>query len=250
MVEWASGPWTPRVEVFPMTTVPHPAPGLTTAAAPARTRLQSVLLACGLASSVLWPLAAETLAALLYDGYDSRSQTISELSAIGAPTRALMTVEGALYSALLVAFGIGVWRAAVGNRPLRVTGALLFAYGAMGPMWYPFPISARADIEPNAPMGLTDVMHIVLGAADTVLMLSMLGFGAVALGRRFRVYSLLTLAAVVGFGALTFGSVPQMAAGEPTPWLGVVERIYLGAFLLWVAVLSVTLLRSGGRARG
>lgn len=250
MVEWASGPWTPRVEVFPMTTVPHPAPGLTTAAAPARTRLQSVLLACGLASSVLWPLAAETLAALLYDGYDSRSQTISELTSLGAPTRPLMVVEGALYSALLVAFGIGVWRSGTGNRPLRVTGALLFAYGAMGPLWYPFPISARADIEPNAPMGLTDVMHIVLGAADTVLMLSMLGFGAVALGRRFRVYSLLTLAAVVGFGALTFGSVPQMAAGEPTPWLGVVERIYLGAFLLWVAVLSVILLRSSRVARG
>ena len=227
-----------------MTTVPHPASGPTTRSTPSRNRWQQVLLSCGLVSSVLWPLTAETLAALLYDDYDSRSQTVSELSAIGAPTRALLTVEGALSCALLVAFGIGVWRAAMGNRPLRVTGALLFTYGAMGPLWYPFPISARADIVPNTPMGLTDVMHIVLGAADTVLMLSMLGFGAMALGRRFRVYSLLTLATVVGFGALTFGSIPQVAAAEPTPWLGVIERIYLGAFLLWVAVLSVALLRS------
>lgn len=120
----------------------------------------------------------------------------------------------------------------------------------MGPLWYPFPVSAREDIEPNAPMGPTDVMHILLGAADTVLMLSMLGFGAMALGRLFQVYSLLTLAAVVDFGALTFGSVPQVAAGEPTLSLGVVERIHLGAFLLWVAVLSVILLRSGRVARG
>ena len=117
----------------------------------------------------------------------------------------------------------------------------------MGPLWYPFPVSAREDIGPNPPMGSTDVMHILLGAADTVLML---GFGAMALGRLFQVYSLLTLAAVVDFGALTFGSVPQVAAGEPTLWLGVVERIYLGAFLLWVAVLSVILLRSGRVARG
>ena len=105
------------------------------------------------------------------------------------PTRPLMMVEGALYSALLVAFGIGVWRS--GDRQpsaARHRGTLL-AYGAMGPLWYPFPVSAREDIEPNAPMGPTDVMHILLGAADTVLMLSMLGFGAMALGRLFQVYS-------------------------------------------------------------
>ena len=109
-------------------------------------------------------------------------------------------------------------------------------------MWYPFPMTARGDIGPTT--ALTDVMHIVLGVVDTVLMLSILGFGAAALGRHFRIYSLLTVAAVLAGGASTFAFVPRVAAGASTPWLGVLERTYLGAFLLWVAVLAIALLRS------
>ncbi len=179
---------------------------------------------------------------MLWPAYSSFSQTISELTSVGAPTRPPMLVEGALYSALLVAFGIGVWQSAPGNRALRVTGALLLAYGAVGPLWYPFPMTARGDI--GRTTALTDVMHIVLGVVDTVLMLSILGFGAAALGRHFRTYSLLTVAVVLAGGASTFAFVPRVAAGASTPWLGVLERTYIGAFLLWVAVLAATLLRA------
>jgi hypothetical protein len=94
---------------------------------------------------------------------------------------------------------------------------------------------------------VTDVMHVVLGVVDSLLFLSILAVGAAALGQRFRIYSIVTLATVGVFGVLTFSYVPRIAAGQPTPWLGVVERIELGAFLLWVAVLAVVLLR-GTRA--
>ena len=94
-----------------------------------------VLLACGIVSSLLWPVSSEALAAWLYDGYSSFSQTVSELTSIGSPTRPLMLVEGFIYSALLVAFGIGVRQSARDNRPLRVTGALLVVYCALGPLW-------------------------------------------------------------------------------------------------------------------
>lgn len=33
------------------------------------------------------------------------------------------------------------------------------------------------------------------------------------------------------------------AAGQLTPWLGVAERINIGAYLLWVTVLAAILLR-------
>ncbi|HLN76668.1 MAG TPA: hypothetical protein VK204_06445, partial [Nocardioidaceae bacterium] len=58
--------------------------------------------------------------------------------------------------------------------------------GALGPLWYPFPMTARGQIEPATKMALADLMHITLGAIDTLLMLSILGFGAAALGKRFR----------------------------------------------------------------
>jgi hypothetical protein len=178
---------------------------------------------------------------MLYDGYSPVDQAVSELTSIGAPTRTPMIVEGFLYSALLVAFGIGVWLSAKGNQALRVTGGLLTAYGAMGPLWYPFPMTARGQI--GTTTGLTDVMHLILGAVDVLFFVSITGFGAAAFGRRFRLYSILTLATVLVFGALTSMYVPRVAAGEPTPWLGVVERIMLGAFLLSVVVLAIILWR-------
>lgn len=205
-------------------------------------RRNALLLSCGIVSSLLWPVSSEVLAALLYPAYNPLSQAVSELTSIGAPTRPLMLVEGFIYSALLVAFGIGVLRSARGNRALRATGVLLVVYGAVGPLWYPFPMTARDKIGTTS--AATDVMHVVLGVVDSLLFLSILAVGAAALGRRFRIYSIVTLATVAVFGVLTFSTVPRIAAAQPTPWLGVVERIELGAFLLWVAVLAVVLLRA------
>ncbi|MCX6499492.1 MAG: DUF998 domain-containing protein [Arthrobacter sp.] len=202
-----------------------------------------MLLVCGALSSLLWPLTSEALAAGLYRGYSSFSQTISELTSIGAPTRMPLIAEGFLYEALIIAFGVGVWQSAQGKRALHVTGGLLIAYGAIGPLWLPFPMTARTDITPMATAAITDVMHIILGAVDAVLYLAILGFGSVAFGKGFRFYSILTLAVVLTFGAWTNSFVRLVAAGEPTPWLGVVERIMIGAFLLWVVVLAVLLLR-------
>lgn len=208
------------------------------------------LLSCGIASSLLWPISAEALTAALYPGYDSFSQTISELTSIGAPTREALIIEGFFYEALVVAFGIGVWKSASGqpgaqvNTPLRVTGALLVAYGAVGPLWLPFPMTARQNITAAAPFAFTDTMHIVLGAVDALLYLTTLAFGAAALGKGFRIYSILTLAVVLVFGAWTNSFVPLVAAGAPTPWLGVIERTMIGSFLLWVVVLAIKLMRA------
>jgi hypothetical protein len=53
-----------------------------------------------------------------------------------------------------------------------------------------------------------------------------------------------TLALLVAFGALTGLDGPRIAANLPTPWVGVWERINIGAFLFWVVVLAVALLRA------
>jgi hypothetical protein len=201
-----------------------------------------VLLACGVASSAVYGVAHDVLAAMLYPGYSPFSQAVSELSSIGAPTRAAVSVVSLMSDLLLIAFGIGVWQSAKGNRPLRVTGGLLIAYGATWPLWLPFPITPRGESD-TTPAG-----HIILGAVMVLLMLSAIGFGAAALGKGFRLYSLVTLAAVLVFGALNFVYVDRVAAAEPTPWLGVVERITIGVWLLWVAVLAVVMLRAQGRA--
>jgi hypothetical protein len=52
---------------------------------------------------------------------------------------------------------------------------------------------------------------------------------------------------IVLFWGLSFLYAPRLGVGEPTPWLGVIERIALGVWLLWLAVLAIVVMR-GPRA--
>ena len=204
--------------------------------------LRKILLACGILSSLFY-VAITILTASRYEGYSSASQTISELSAIGAPTRPLWVLLGAVYSLLVTAFGWGVWRSASRNRPLRVAGGLIMAgFAVTGLAWPLAPMHVREVLAAGGGT-LSDTMHIVLSMVTVVLMSLAIGFGAAALGKRFRLYSIKTMVILVGFGVLTGLDSPRISANLPTPWIGVWERISIGAFLLWIVVLAVTLLR-------
>jgi hypothetical protein len=45
------------------------------------------------------------------------------------------------------------------------------------------------------------------------------------------------------FGVLASLQAGKMQANEPTPWMGIEERINIYATMLWVAVLAIGLLR-------
>jgi hypothetical protein len=193
---------------------------------------QRILLACGALSTLLYAVMNVVVPAQ-WEGYDPASQVISELSAIGAPTRSLWLALCVPYSLLVTAFGCGVWRSSRGNRPLRVVGALLIAYGVTGFVWPFFPMHLR-----GAAPGLTDSMHIVLSGATCLLYLLALGFGAAAFGQRFRLYSIATGIVLIATGVLTGLDGARLAANLPTPWIGVWERLSIGAAMLWIAVLA------------
>jgi hypothetical protein len=48
---------------------------------------------------------------------------------------------------------------------------------------------------------------------------------------------------------MTSLDAPNVAENLPTHWIGVWERVNIGVFLLWVAVLSICLMRLEGDAR-
>jgi pimeloyl-ACP methyl ester carboxylesterase len=180
--------------------------------------------------------------AMHWDGYSSASQTVSELSAIGAPTRSLWAPLGALYTVLVTAFGWGVWKSAGGNRAIRQVGRLVAMYGALGLVWPLAPMHLRETLAAGGGT-FSDTLHIALGAITVVLMLSAMAIGARALGTRFRVYSITSLAVLAIFAALTFRDAPGLSQNVPTPWIGVWERTNIGVFLLWVVVLAIALWR-------
>jgi hypothetical protein len=196
------------------------------------------MLACGPLSSLLY-IATDLIGGARYEGYSFNSQTISELMAVGAPSKALVDPLFLIYNALVLAFGVGIFRDA-GGRALRVTGALLIVYGALGftgPTLFPL----------QAPRGLStladDLPHIVLTGVLVVVLLLAFAFGAVAFGRGFRTYSIVTLAIVIASGALTGAYGVRLAAGEATPGLGIVERLDVYACLLWIAMLGMASFR-------
>lgn len=199
------------------------------------------LLVCGILSSLLY-VAMTIFVAMQWEAYRSASQTISELSAIGAPTRSLWAVPGAIYTVLVTAFGWGVWKSAGRSRGLRIAGGLIVAYGSLGVLWPFAPMHLRETLAAGGGT-LSDTMPLVLASATVLLMLFAIGAAAAAFGARFRLYSLATLVILAVFGGLTFLDAPGIAANLPTPWMGVWERINVGVFLLWVVVLATTLLR-------
>lgn len=217
----------------------------TTVRSPSRAIIHRWLLACGVVAGVLYTVVQDAVGLMLYAGYSPLSQNVSELTSLGAPSRLAIQVVGLLSDAFVVAFAVGVWQSARGQRRLRVVAGLLFAFGCLGPLWLPFPMTARGDMTDTTTF--TDAMHIALAAATVVLILTTVAVGAFTRGPWFRVYSLLTLAVVLVAGMATFGYAPTLAAGEPTPWMGVLERVNIGAWYLWLAVLAITLLRAEPR---
>jgi hypothetical protein len=207
----------------------------------ASVKVHQALLACGMLYALLYPIANDVIAATMYDGYSRTSQAVSELSAVGATPRGLLTAVSPLFVLLLIAFGVGIWRSALGKRSIRIAGALVVAHGVMSLLWVFAPMSDR-DVIAAGGATAADTMHLVLAAGTGLFVAAYVATLAIGFGWTFRLYSVLTLATALVFGRLS-AQVQQIEAGDPTPYMGLLERVGLAAWLLWLAVASVALLR-------
>ena len=71
-----------------------------------------------------------------------------------------------------------------------------------------------------------------------------IGFGAAAFGRGFRIYFIATLIVFIVFGSfLTFSEAPNINKNLATPFIGLWERINIAAFMVWLLVFAIILLR-------
>ncbi len=203
--------------------------------------LKRVLLICGILSSLLY-VGTDILAGTLWKGYIFTDQAISELSAIGAPTRPLVAPLLIIYIVLLLAFGFGVWRSAGRNRALRVTGGLWILIALIGVAWTPFPMHLGEPVSSFA-----NTVHSVFAGIQVVSTLLAIGFGAVAYRNWFRFYSIGTILTLLIAGVVGFWLAAAQGGIAPPHWFGVIERINVYGYLQWVAVLAIILLRSDSR---
>ena len=196
--------------------------------------MQKGLLLCGILSS-LWYITVNIYVPSQYDGYSMASYTVSEMSAIGAPTRILWVLIVLAYPLLFAAFGWGVLQSTEGKY-LRLVGNLIIAYSIFNFYWPPMHMRGH---EPT----ITDTLHISWAIVTNIFMWLFMGFGAAALGNRFRIYTITSIALHIVFGVLTFLEAPNISTNGPTPMIGTWERINIFIFMLWAIVFAIVLLR-------
>lgn len=206
-----------------------------------KSTLPSVFLPCGILSSVLY-FAADIYLSVTYEGYSYLHQTVSELNAIGAPTRDLSVVLGVAGHILLLLFGVGIWLSAAGSRRLRVVAGAVIALGAFGAWGVSFASMQLRGTQQEGP-------HLVSGAVGAVLVVTAIVFAAIAFGVRFRRYSIATIIVMLVFAAWAAKDSGRIEAGLATPWVGVIERISFYSWHLWFILLAFRLSRAGSRTR-
>ncbi len=198
-------------------------------------KVRKFLLTCGILSSLLYA-AGDIIAGTLWHGYSFISQAFSDLPAIYSPVRQFILPFIMLRGVILLAFALGVWIWAGRNRALKVTALMLIGDNVVGlitPIFFPPP----------------SAMHAPLTGVEVIFILLAIGSGAIAFKKWFRFYSVGTIMILIATGVWAFMQVSQYTANGNLPWFGVIERILIYSYLLWVAMFAVVLLRAQGASQ-
>jgi hypothetical membrane protein len=180
------------------------------------------------------------LGGALWPGYSHATQAISELSMETAPNRSLMDLLFSVYGWLLLVFGIGFiyrWGKA-GSRQLTAGGVTLVLCALSGLLMGTF----RQD-PIGAPLTFSGLMHLVLAGVASLgtifaIFLASFGFRKLDYAAGLSKFSLVMGILVLISGGLTAAGTTQFPA-----IFGILERITIGSFMLWLLVLSMVLLK-------
>jgi len=174
-------------------------------------------------------------------GYSHTAQAISELTAAGAPHKFILDILFSTYNIMLMAFGIGFLQYVLSTQPPQKSGLAgswcLIAIGAMGLLTnLLFPMDAR-----GAPATFPGIMHLVLAgllSLGTILATLLVGVWQIKQsGNKLSgVVSLAACAVIV----LT-GGFAAAAAATISPLMGLIQRMTIGSFMLWVFFFGVKL---------
>ena len=198
------------------------------------------LLVAGIVAAGLY-VVGDLLSGLVYNGsrpYSFRDQWISELTAFGSPVRPLMVTVITVHNLLLIAFGVGIWRAAGPNRSLRWCGIVVIAATALGSVIHPFfPMNSRW-----IDRSFTDTMHGTLSIVWSMMIFAAVALSAVAYRGWFRLYAIATDIVLIAFGIASGIAIRGLEQND-TPWAGAFERVNAYALMAWFVVLAVIVMR-------
>lgn len=201
-----------------------------------RPTLRTLFLGCGVVSSVLY-VATGVIASLRYPDYRYADQQISELLAKGAPSRPFMVATNLVpYGLLMSAFAAGVWSAAGRTRSGRIAAAGLTGFTVFGTLGGGVLEMDRREVLASGEDQLRSTLHLPMTAAMAFCLFVSMGFAPGLLGK--------PLFTMLVFGLWVSTQAGQLQANEPTPWMGLKERVSSYTMMVWIALLAIGLLRA------
>lgn len=199
--------------------------------------MKKLLMLCGTIAAVIYA-GTVILGALIRPGYSHLADAISELVANGVPNRFLLSSLFLIYNLLLVAFGIGVFLEAKDRSRGRRSGFIgtlaLILVGLAGiSMELAFPQDPG-----GTPATFAGTMHLVMAGVASLGTMVAIGF----LAFWFRNFSALKHYVPYSWISVTIifisGGLSVAAMANYHPLFGLIERITIGTFILWLFVIS------------
>lgn len=192
------------------------------------------LALAGVVGPVVWWLLVVVTAAIT-PGYSHVGDFISTLGAVGAPYAVIQQVNFAVFSAAGGALAVGLHRWFNDDRRPRA-GTLLLGVFALGVL-----LSGPFQSNPAVPDSTTEFLHNLVGtvafiAVVVAIPLVSRRFDADDRWPRYPYETLWTVAVVVATFAVFIATIESA-------WLGLTQRLFVGAVSLWVAGQSYRLYR-------
>ena len=192
---------------------------------------------CGIAAAIIY-VGTVLLGGWLRPGYSHISMAISELVADDAPNRSLLSSSFLLYNVLLSIFGIGLWFQANKQLQGRLSGLIgslaLVLVGVAGILME----LVFAQEPGGTATTFAGTMHFVMaGIASLGTMVAVLGIGLWFRNypemKGYVLYSIISVLII-----FISGGSSAMAMANHSPVFGLIERITIFTFTLWIFVVG------------
>lgn len=184
-------------------------------------------------------ITAVLMGSALRGDYNLFYNSISELLIPGSPNLLLLSILFGIYNASLVLFSWGLFQdpELTNGKSLKIAAVMIALIGILGLLFIFFPQDPR-----GAPATLAGNIHLVLAGITsplTILTVFLAGFSFRKEGKNksFVWYSYLSVLLILISGGMTAASITGNS-----PYGGLLERITIFTFLVWVMVFSYLLL--------